>query len=130
MERGVLQQSRKQRIKNNCLISRHYLGLRSIKSMIIDSTNKTTNYFNMDKQFFFIDSNNLDSVKTRFYGYSIQDTGIYEEDNLDEQAITGLDGCGCYIYVKAEKSEITIQQDFNGSYGIYSYRRGGVFCSK
>ena len=88
------------------------------------------NYFNIDKEFFFIDSNNLDSVKTRFYGYSIQDTGIYEEDNLDEQAIAGLDGCGCYIYVKADNNEITIQQDFNGAYGMYLYRWGGVFCFK
>ena len=50
----------------------------------MDNTNKTTNYFNVEKKFFFIDSNNLDSVRTRFYGYSIQDTGIFEEDNLDE----------------------------------------------
>lgn len=91
----------------------------------MDNTEK---YFNIDKEFFFIDSNNLDSVKTRFYGYSIQDTGIYEENNLDEQAIAGLDGCGCYIYIKVEDSEITIQQDFNGSYGIYLYKTGEYFA--
>ena len=86
------------------------------------------NYFNIDKEFFLIDSNNLNSVKTRFYGYSIQDTGIYEENNLDEKAIAGLDGCGCYIYIKAESGKITIQQDFNGSYGIYLYQNGDYFA--
>lgn len=94
----------------------------------MDSTNKTTNYFNIQNEFFLIDSTNLDSVKTRFYGYSIQDTGIYEEDNLDEKAIAGLDGCGCYIYVKADNGKITIQQDFNGSYGIYLYQNGDYFA--
>lgn len=104
-----------------------YLHLKGL--YIMNSKNK--NYFNTNKEFFFIDSNNLDSVKTRFYGYSIQDTGIYEEGNLDEQAVAGLDGCGCYIYVKADESKITIQQDFNGSYGIYIYKEpGGVFCTK
>ena len=96
------------------------------RDVYMDSKNE--NYFNIDKEFFFIDSNNLDSVKTRFYGYAIQDTGIYEEDNLDEQAIAGLDGCGCYIYVKADNNEITIQQDFNGAYGMYLYRWGGYFA--
>lgn len=94
----------------------------------MDSAIHQKNYFNTNKEFFFIDSNNLDSVKTRFYGYSIQDTGIYEEGNLDEQAVAGLDGCGCYIYVKADESKITIQQDFNGSYGIYLYSTEGYFA--
>ena len=115
-------------IKDNVVILQSgIIEVRMKRSYVMDSTTKQKNYYNIDNEFFFIDSNNLDSVKTRFYGYSIQDTGIYEEANLDEQAVAGLDGCGCYIYVKADDNEITIQQDFNGSYGIYLYETGGGY---
>ena len=41
-------------------------------------------YFNVEQEFFIIDSDNLQDVKTKLYGYSVQDTGIYEDENLTE----------------------------------------------
>ena len=48
------------------------------------------NYFDVEKEFFLIDSNNLSQVRPRLYGYSIQRNGIYEDDNLTPEAISGL----------------------------------------
>ena len=88
----------------------------------------SVNYFDVEKEFFLIDSENLSQVQTRFYGYSIQADGIYEEDNLTEAAVTGLDGRGCYVYVEVKDGQITIKQDLNGCWGIYLFRHGDYFA--
>ena len=88
----------------------------------------SVNYFDVEKEFFLIDSDNLSQVQTRFYGYSIQADGIYEEDNLTEAAIAGLDGRGCYVYVEVKDGQITIKQDLNGCWGIYLFRHGDYFA--
>ena len=56
-------------------------------------------HFNVEQEFFIIDSNNLRDVKTKFYGYSVQDTGIYEDENLTEAAARNLNGLGAYVYI-------------------------------
>ena len=86
------------------------------------------NYFDVEKEFFLIDSDNLSQVRPKFYGYSIQRTGIYEQDNLTAEAIAGLDGRGCYVYVEVKDGKITIKQDLNGSWGIYLFRHGDYFA--
>ncbi len=86
------------------------------------------NYFDVEKEFFLIDSDNLRDIETRLYGYSVQESGIYENDNLTETAVLGLDGCGAYVYVEVKDGKIAIQQDFNGSYGIYLFRKDGYFA--
>ena len=88
----------------------------------------SVNYFDVEKEFFLITSSNLSEVKTRFYGYSIQIDGIYEEDNLTPEAAKNLDGRGCYVYVEARDGQITIKQDLNGSWGIYLFRHGDYFA--
>ncbi len=86
------------------------------------------NYFDVAKEFFLIDSDNLPAIQTRFYGYSVQASGIYEEDNLTPEAAKNLDGRGCYVYVEVKDGQITIKQDLNGSYGIYLFRHGDYFA--
>ena len=81
----------------------------------------SVNYFDVEEEFFLIDSDNLSEVHTRLYGYSIQADGIYEDDNLTPEAVKGLDGRGCYVYVEARDGQITIRQDLNGSWGIYLF---------
>ena len=88
----------------------------------------STNFFDVEKEFFLIDSDNLAEVKTRLYGYSIQATGIYEQDNLTEEAVAGLDGRGCYVYVEAKDGQITIKQDLNGCWGLYLFRYENYFA--
>lgn len=89
---------------------------------------KSMNYFDVEKEFFLIDSNNLQNVETKLYGYSVQESGIYENDNLTEDAASGLNGCGAYIYVEVKNGKINIRQDYNGSYGIYLYKNGDYFA--
>ena len=101
---------------------------KKLLAQIAELESKSVNYFDVEKEFFLIDSNNLAEVKTRLYGYSIQATGIYEEDNLTEDAAANLDGRGCYVYVEARDGKITIKQDLNGCWGIYLFRHGDYFA--
>ena len=89
---------------------------------------ESVNYFDVEREFFLIDSDNLSNVQPRFYGYSIQADGIYEEENLTPEAIENLDGRGCYVYIDVRGGQITIKQDLNGSWGIYLFRHGDYFA--
>ena len=56
-------------------------------------------YFDVEQEFFIIDSDNLRDVKTKLYGYSVQDSGIYDNENLTETSAAALNGCGVYVYI-------------------------------
>ncbi len=101
---------------------------KKLLAQIAELEKDSTNFFDVEKEFFLIDSNNLSEVKTKFYGYSIQATGIYEQDNLTEDAVKNLDGRGCYVYVEVKDGQITIKQDVNGCWGIYLFRHGDYFA--
>ena len=101
---------------------------KKLLAQITELEKNSVNYFDVEKEFFLIDSNNLSQVRPRLYGYSIQRSGIYEDDNLTPEAIAGLDGRGCYIYVDVKDGEITIKQDLNGCWGIYLFRHGDYFA--
>lgn len=88
----------------------------------------SVNYFDVEREFFLIDSDNLSDVQPRFYGYSIQADGIYEQENLTPEAINGLNGRGCYVYVEVQDGQITIKQDLNGSWGLYLFRHDDYFA--
>ncbi len=90
---------------------------------------RSKDFFDPEKAFFLIDSEHLDEVETHFYGYSVQSSGIYEEENLTAEAADALDGCGAYVYVeRMADGKIRIRQDFNGCWGIYLYRNGDYFA--
>lgn len=101
---------------------------RKLLEQIAELERDNVNYFDVEREFFLIDSENLSAVQTRFYGYSIQSSGIYDADNLTEEAVAGLDGRGCYVYVEARDGQITIKQDLNGCWGIYLFRHGDYFA--
>ena len=100
---------------------------KKLLAQIEELSRNSINYFDVEKEFFLIDSENLSNVRPRFYGYSIQRDGIYEEENLTPEAISNLDGRGCYIYIDVKDNEITIKQDLNGCWGIYLFRYGDYF---
>lgn len=101
---------------------------KKLLNQIAEAESNSTNYFDVEKEFFLIDSENLAAVQTKLYGYSIQASGIYEDDNLTEDAAKNLDGRGCYVYVEVRGGQITISQDLNGSWGIYLFRHGDYFA--
>ena len=46
--------------------------------------------FDPEKEFFIIDSENLECVKTKLYGYCIQNDMLVEhEEDLDDERVTG-----------------------------------------
>ena len=101
---------------------------KKLLEQVIELERNSVNYFDVEKEFFLIDSDNLSKVRPKLYGYSIQRTGIYEDDNLTAEAIAGLDGRGAYVYVEVKGNKITIKQDLNGSWGIYLFRHGDYFA--
>ena len=101
---------------------------KKLLAQIAELEKSSVNYFDVEKEFFLIDSNNLSQVRPKLYGYSIQETGIYEDDNLTPEAIANLDGRGCYVYVEVRDGKITIKQDLNGCWGIYLFRHGDYFA--
>lgn len=83
-------------------------------------------FFQLDKAFFVIDSESLDSVRTAFYGYTILNGAIVENPEALEN--TELAGDGAYVYIRREGNSIRICQDYMGSYGLYLYRDGDYFA--
>ena len=97
-------------------------------AQVAELEKNSINYFDVEKEFFLIDSNNLSKVRPHLYGYSIQASGIYENDDLTPEAIAGLDGRGCYVYVDVKDGKITIKQDLNGCWGLFLFRHGDYFA--
>ena len=86
-----------------------------------------TNFFSPQDSFFIIDSENLTTVQTKLYGFSVQDNGIYDEANRPKDMLSKLNGRGVYVYVEKSADKITVMQDFVGSYGIFLYNKDGRF---
>lgn len=87
---------------------------------------ESKSFFQLDKAFFVMDSESLDSVQTAFYGYTILDGAIVETPEALENA--ELTGDGAYVYIRRMENSIRINQDFMGSYGLYLYRDGDYFA--
>ena len=81
--------------------------------------------FSIEDNFFVIDSNNLDDVNTKLYGYCISEYSNHA-DYLDNKI--NLNGLGAYIYIFVDKNRITINQDYVGSYGLYLFRDKDYFA--
>lgn len=80
----------------------------------------------LEDQFFIIDSYNLDEIQDKLYGYSIQNNDFIQYENMQEEL--ELSKNGAYIYVKVDENNISLFQDFNGSYGLYIYRKENYFA--
>lgn len=53
--------------------------------------------FNINEAFFVIDSNNLEKVETKFYGYCVTEIGIIE--NVEDLEGKEIEPEGAYIYI-------------------------------
>jgi hypothetical protein len=80
-----------------------------------------------DKAFFIIDSNHLDDVKDKLYGYAIYNKKLITHEDIDEDKIN-LTGDGLYINVSSTSDSIIIEQDFMGAWGLYVYGSGEYFA--
>jgi len=88
--------------------------------------NEFDKYFN--DEFFIIDSNNLNTTKTKLYGYFIdfKNNKVVTQDNISNK--DELTPNGTYIYVKRNENNLVLYQDYLGSYGIYQYKNEDYFC--
>lgn len=71
------------------------------------------------EEFFIIDSENLDNVSEKFYGYMVHDNEIIQNDNVYEDI--ELSGIGSYLWIKNSEDKIKIIQDFAGTYQIFMF---------
>ena len=74
------------------------------------------------QNFFIIDSNNLEKIKSIMYGFSVSIKGIltnnyYKKIGYSEDP----EPQGVYIMIRKMGEEIRISQDFCGSFGLYIY---------
>ena len=75
------------------------------------------------KEFFIIDSNNLNLIEDKLYGFSFDGEKIIKQDTIGS-----LTGEGIYVYIENNANSINIFQDFNGSYGLYIFRLNNFFA--
>ena len=84
----------------------------------------TKNRLDISRAFFVIDSDHLQEVTSKLYGFVMQDdTLITNEKLLTDEMYTE----GAFVYIRRNGDCITIQQDFMGSYGLYLYQDGAYF---
>ena len=83
--------------------------------------------FYVEEEFFLIESEKLDEVKTVLYGFCIQQDGIFEQFDIEQGMRLNPSGQGVYVYIEREGDRISIWQDFNGSWGIYLFKQKDKF---
>ena len=76
-----------------------------------------------ERHFFVIDSHSLASVESSLYGYIIDRRGVFTDYLSGE-----LNGDGCYVRITADLQQIKIEQDSNGSFGLYLYQSDNYFA--
>ena len=79
-----------------------------------------------DDEFFIIDSNNINSIKTKFYGYGIVNDKIITKSKFNSP--DELNGNGAYIFIDSNNDTISLFQDHVGSYGLYLYEHEDYFA--
>lgn len=104
-----------------------YLTRKSVKSINnLNNENRREIIYNRNKiieeNFFVIDSNNLESVQSHMYGFSISKKGIltdnyYKSINYREFP----EPEGTYIMIIKIGNKLRLIQDFFGCYGLYIY---------
>lgn len=83
----------------------------------------------LNNEFFIIDSNNYFKVKSSLYGYCINENGIFTSSNFSTDVKINDDDAGAYIIItRSSDGNLTIKQDFYGSYGIYIFESNNYFA--
>lgn len=78
-------------------------------------------------EIFLFDSNNLENVDTKLYGFAFNNCDeIVTQNTLHEN--DKITPNGAYVYIDVKNDEIIIKQDFIGAYGIYLYKNGSYFA--
>ena len=74
-------------------------------------------------EFFVIDSNNLNSIKDKTYGFTLESLcNDITSENIE------FNHEGSYVSIKTDDKSIFIEQDYNGSYGLYLFKKEDYFA--
>ena len=82
----------------------------------------------IEKNFFFLDSNSLDTVQTHLYGYCITNDVDGQELSIENVEFPRAYSNGAYVLLQSIGDKLYISQDYSGSCGIYLFRRGDYFA--
>lgn len=76
----------------------------------------------IEENFFIIDSNNLEQILPHMYGFCVSEKGILT-DNYYKQLgkYEEPEPQGVYIMIRKIGNKIILNQDYSGSFGLYSY---------
>ena len=85
-------------------------------------------WISSNNDFFIIDSNTVNGITEKIYGFAITKYGIIDNNNLNYKNRKYIDGCGAYVHIYKSNNEIIITQDDLGSYGIYIYKNKNYFA--
>lgn len=85
----------------------------------------------IDDNFFILSSENNHEFNSRLYGYA-----IFSKENKDvyDIYINGsvneipFDADGAFVNITCKKDSIKIQQDFNGCYGLYFFKKNDFYA--
>ena len=76
----------------------------------------------INENFFVFDSNNLKSVESHMYGYSISKKGILTDNYYKQIGQYEIpDPPGAFVMIRKIGNEIIVNQDFQGNFGLYVY---------
>lgn len=82
----------------------------------------------LEDYFFVIDSDHLEQVSSRLYGYCITEQGIVLYEDSDRPDLIAATGVGSYDLIIRNGNSITIKQDALGSQGVYLYQDDDYFA--
>ena len=93
------------------------------KSKIGNNSNvKYKNSKIIEENYFIIDSNNLENIKSHMYGFSVSKNGILTDNYFKQIGEYDLpEPQGAFVMIRNIGNEILINQDFYGCFGIYIY---------
>ena len=80
----------------------------------------------IDHEFFIIDSDNLDDIENRLYGFALQNSQVVQDNDITEYS--NFEDIGVFVLIEKKDDEIIISQDVIGSYGVYVYQKDGYFA--
>lgn len=91
----------------------------------LNKIKRNIDFKDVNEEFFIIDSDYLNLVNSKLYGFTIINGKIIQNENITN----GFEPSplGTFVYVKKEDNKIYISQDFNGSYGIYLFEHENKF---
>lgn len=74
---------------------------------------------------FIFDSEHLDDIESKLYGFYITENGMFSGAIPDEDII---DATGAWVLVRRTGDSIIIEQDSNGCFGFFIYREGDYWA--